>query len=165
MSRLKGMPATITKKRLKAFFYGDAGTGKTYCSINFPKAYYIDTEKGAEHAQYVDLLNKNGSVVYQTRDYVNLYEQVEALAKENHNFETIIIDPITPIYTNLVDSLGTDKKAMAHGRHYGEANKKFERLLDLLLRIDMNVIITSHAKKEYGQDMYVLGKLSMHTKS
>jgi hypothetical protein len=156
MSKLKGKAPTIVKKRLKAFFYGDSGTGKTSCSINFPNAYYIDTEKGAEHQQYVDLLNKNNSVVYQTRDFDDLYEQVKALATEKHDFETIIIDPITPIYTNLLESL-SKKFGTQHGRHHGELNKSFERLLDLLLRIDMNVIITSHSKKEYGKEMLVIG--------
>ena len=43
------------------------------------------------------------------------------------------------------------------GRHYGEANKKMKHFINLLLRLDMNVIITSHAKKEYGNNLTVLG--------
>ncbi|HKC68450.1 MAG TPA: hypothetical protein VKG26_09480, partial [Bacteroidia bacterium] len=39
-----------------------------------------------------------------------------------------------------------------------EANKKIKHLLNLLLRLDMNVIITSHAKNEYGNNMAVLGQ-------
>jgi adenosyl cobinamide kinase/adenosyl cobinamide phosphate guanylyltransferase len=156
MSKLKGKAPTLTKKRLKAFFYGSSGTGKTSCCIQFPNAYYIDTEKGAEHQQYVDVLTKNNSVVYQTRDFEDLYDQVKALATEQHDFETIIIDPITSIYSNLLDAC-SKKFDNRFNKHYGELNKSFERLLDLLLRIDMNVIITSHSKKEYGKEMSVIG--------
>jgi hypothetical protein len=154
MSQLRGQPAVNIRKRVKAFFYGDAGTGKTTCAINFPKPYYIDTERGSEHSQYIETLKTNGGVVFQTRDYDDLYKEVRALASERHPFETIVIDPITPIYNNLVDAYG-QKVGTAHGRHYGEANKAFERLIDLLLRVDMNVIITAHGKKEYGSDLAV----------
>ncbi len=158
MSRLKGKPPVLIKKRLKAFFYGDAGTGKTYCAVQFPKTYYIDTEKGAEHKQYVDFLTKNGSVIYQTRDYDDLYSQVVALSVEKHNYETLVIDPCTSIYTNLVNFYGEKETKGDMGRPYKKANQKFEMLIDLLLRIDMNVIVTSHIKKEYGDSMTVIGE-------
>lgn len=153
MSNLKGRPAVISKKRLKAFLYGEPGTGKTIFSLNFPNAYYIDTEKGAEHEQYVNLLNKKNSVIYQTRDYRDVYDQVKALATEEHAFETVIIDPITTIFNNVV--LGIEERNLNNKdsnnamRVYGEAGKVFQRLYDLLLRIDMNVILTSHSKVKY----------------
>jgi hypothetical protein len=156
MSKLRGKPGTHIRKRVKAFFYGEAGSGKTTCAINFPKPYYIDTEKGSEHSQYIKILEQKGGMVYQTRDFQDLFQEVRTLATEKHSFETLVIDPITPIYANLVEAC-SKKVGIAHGRHYGEANKEFERLLDLLLRIDMNVVITAHGKKEYGSDMAVIG--------
>lgn len=33
-----------------------------------------------------------------------------------------------------------------------------KHLLDLLIRLDMNVIITAHAKNEYGDGMKVIGE-------
>ena len=33
-----------------------------------------------------------------------------------------------------------------------------KHLLSLLLRLDMNVIITAHSKNEYGNNMVVLGQ-------
>jgi hypothetical protein len=156
MSKLRGQIAIKTRKRVKAFFYGDAGTGKTTCAINFPKPYYIDTERGAEHAQYMNILQSNGGVVFQTRSFKDLFEEILTLSKERHEFETIVIDPITPIFSNLVDEYGKTY-GTAHGKHFNEVNKAFERLLNLLLRIDMNVVITAHSKKEYGKDLEVLG--------
>ena len=157
MSKLRGQTAIKTRKRVKAFFYGDAGTGKTTCAINFPKPYYIDTERGAEHAQYMNILQSNGGMVFQTRSFKDLFQEVLTLSQEKHQFETIVIDPITPIFANLVDEYGKTY-GTAHGKHFNEVNKAFERLLNLLLRIDMNVVITAHSKKEYGKDLEVLGQ-------
>ena len=44
---LRGVKPEKIQKRLKALFYGNSGVGKTTASINFPKPYLIDTEKGA----------------------------------------------------------------------------------------------------------------------
>lgn len=80
MSKLRGQTAIKTRKRVKAFFYGDAGTGKTTCAINFPKPYYIDTERGAEHAQYMNILQSNGGMVFQTRSFKDLFQEVLTLS-------------------------------------------------------------------------------------
>jgi hypothetical protein len=66
-------------------------------------------------------------------------------------------DPITPLYNDLLEKceckVGTD-----FGRHYGEANKTMKRLANLIMSLDMNVVVTAHAKKEYGQNLAVLGQ-------
>jgi hypothetical protein len=69
----------------------------------------------------------------------------------------LIIDPLTVLYNNLVDQ-AEKKVGNDFGRHFGEANKYMRHLINLLLRLDMNVIITAHSKNEYGPGMAVLGK-------
>lgn len=164
---LRGVKPEAIQKRLKALFYGSAGAGKTTAAINFPRPYLIDTEKGAENEQYTKILQKNGGVVFQTSDFEELIREVKSLLTENHEFKTLIIDPLTTLYNDLLDKSALllkgqskDKEATGteFGRHYGEANKKMKHLLALLLRLDMNVIITSHAKNEYGQSLVVLGQ-------
>jgi len=154
---LRGMKPKEVKKRLKALFYGAAGVGKTTAAISFPKVYLIDTEKGAENAQYVKLLDKSGGAVFQTSDFDELLKEVKALLTEKHEFQTLVIDPLTTLYNDLLDKAAL-KTGTDFGRHYNEANKRMKHLLNLLLRLDMNVIITSHAKNEYGQNMAVLGQ-------
>ena len=44
--------------RLKLLLYGDWKVGKTYAACQFPESYFIDTERGAEQGQYIDLLKK-----------------------------------------------------------------------------------------------------------
>ena len=148
-------PETI-KKRLKALFYGSAGVGKTTAGISFPKPYLIDTEKGAENDQYVKLLSDAGGVVFQTSDFNEMLEEVKNLISEKHDYKTLIIDPLTTVYNDLLDKAAL-KVGTEFGRHYGEANKSMKHLLNLLIRLDMNVIITSHAKNEYGDNLKVLG--------
>lgn len=163
---LRGVKPELVQKRLKALFYGMAGVGKTTAAIQFPKCYLIDTEKGAEHSQYVSLIQQSGGVVFKTCEFDDLITEITALITEKHDFKTLIIDPLTTLYDDLVNksalllkSQAKDKDATGteFGRHYAEAAKKMKHLCNLLLRLDMNVIITSHAKAVYGDNMVVLG--------
>jgi hypothetical protein len=154
---LRGVKPEAIKKRLKALFYGTAGVGKTTAAISFPKPYLIDTEKGAENSQYTKVLQASGGVIYQTSDFEELMKEVKLLLTETHEYKTLIIDPMTVLYNDLLDKSAA-KNGTEFGKHYNEANKKTKHLLNLLLRLDMNVIITSHAKNEYGQNMAVLGQ-------
>lgn len=157
MMALRAKKPETVQKRLKALFFGAAGVGKTTAAIQFPKPYLIDTEKGAENEQYVNLLNKSGGVVFQTSDFNEMLDEIKALLTEKHAYKTLIIDPLTTVYNDLLDK-AAKKVGTEFGRHYGEANKEMKHLLNLLLRLDMNVIITSHAKNEYGEGLIVLGQ-------
>lgn len=153
---LRGVKPEKIEKRLKALFYGSAGVGKTTAAIQFPKPYLIDTEKGAENDQYTKLLQKSGGVIFQTSDFDELMNEVKALLTEKHEYKTLVIDPLTTLYNDLLDKSAL-KNGTEFGRHYSEANKQIKHLLNLLLRLDMNVIITAHQKNEYGQNMAIIG--------
>ena len=164
---LRGKSPELIQKRLKAFFYGVAGAGKTTCAISFPKPYLIDCEKGSENTQYAEIIKSNGGAVFHTADFDEIVQEVKALLSTEHDYKTLIIDPLTVAYNNLVDRCAAeikrkskDKDATGEefGKHYADAAKHMKRLLNLLLRLDMNVIITSHAKNEYGQGMAVIGQ-------
>jgi RecA/RadA recombinase len=154
---LKAKKPEAIQKRLKALLYGAAGVGKTTAAIQFPNAYLIDTERGAENDQYIKLLKENKSVIFQTTDFDEIMYEIKALLVEKHAYKTLIIDPLTTVYNSLLNisalKVGTD-----YGRHYIEVGKQMKKMLNLLLRLDMNVIITSHAKNEYGDNMAVLGQ-------
>ncbi|CAK0742232.1 conserved hypothetical protein [Gammaproteobacteria bacterium] len=153
---LRGVKPESIQKRLKALFYGTSGVGKTTAAISFPKVYLIDTERGSENSQYTTMLSKNGGVIFQTTDFDEVITEVKSLLTEKHEYITLVIDPLTTLYNDLLDKSAI-KNGTEFGRHYSEANKKVKHLMNLLLRLDMNVIITSHAKNEYGQNLSVLG--------
>ena len=92
----------------------------------------------------------------QTADFDELIEQVKALLSEKHDYKTLVIDPLTTIYNDLLDK-SADKHGTEFGRHYNYVNRQMKHLLALLLRLDMNIIITCHAKNEYGENLKVIG--------
>jgi hypothetical protein len=141
-------------KRLKMFMFGPAGVGKTTAAIQFPNSYIIDGERGTEN--YDKLITESGSVVYQTTDINEVVQEVKSLLTEKHDFRTLVIDPITPVYNDLLDKCETQVGA-DFGRHYGAANKTMKRLANLIMNLDMNVIITAHAKTEYGANLAKIG--------
>jgi len=153
---LRGIKPIEVKPRLKALFYGTAGSGKTTAAISFPNVYLIDTEQGAIHSHYTKLLEKNNGAVFQTTDFDELVKEIKALLTEKHEFRTVVIDPLTTLYNDLLD-----KAAITHGtefgKHYGVASKRMKHLLTLLSRLDCNIIITAHSKNEYGPGMTLLG--------
>lgn len=153
---LRGKKPAPTEKRLKALFFGEAGSGKTTTSIQFPRPYLVDTERGAENDQYVKTIAKGGGVVFQTNDFDDIVAEVTALLSEKHDFRTLIVDPITTVYDDLIEK-AERKVGTEFGRHYGEAKKQWKRLGNLLMRLDMNVIVTSHQKRLYGDEMKVIG--------
>lgn len=154
---LRGKEPHAIEKRLKALFFGPAGVGKTTAAIQFPRPYLIDTERGAENTQYVELLKNAGGAYYFTTDPGELIAEITALLSEKHPYQTVIIDPLTVIYNDLLDKsaaeVGTD-----FGKHKGPADRTIKHLLTLLLRLDMNVIITSHAKPKWERAKDSKGK-------
>lgn len=154
---LKAKKPTVVDQRLKALFYGAAGSGKTMASIQFPKPYIIDTEGSTDKPQYVDAINKVGGAVLRTADFDEMVNEVKELMTTKHEYKTLVIDSLTVLYNDLLEK-AEKKVGTEFGRHYGEANKRMKQLLNLLFRVDMNVIITSHSKNEYGSNLAVLGQ-------
>jgi len=159
---LRAKKPESVQKRLKALFYGKAGAGKTTAAISFPAPYVIDTERGAENDQYLKLIEANGGALFQTLDFDDLLTEVKTLLTVQHPYKTLVIDPLTTLYNDLVEKAGDflskdGQDGTAFGRHYNLANKSMKHLLSLLLRLDMNVIITTHAKNEYSGKLEVLG--------
>jgi hypothetical protein len=160
---LRGVKPTTVTKRLKALFYGPPTSGKTTAAIQFPRPYLIDTERGAENPQYVKLLEDAGGAYFGTSDFDDMVQEVTSLLTERHEYRTLVIDPLTTVYNELLEksakSLATreDPEGTAFGRHRAKADRKVKHLLNLLLRLDMNVIITSHAKIMWGDGMTKLG--------
>jgi hypothetical protein len=136
------------------FMFGPAGVGKTTAAIQFPNSYIIDGERGTEN--YDQLITQSGSVVYPTTDINEVVQEVKSLLTERHDFRTLVIDPITPVYNDLLDKCESQVGA-DFGRHYGAANKTMKRLANLIMNLDMNVIVTAHAKTEYGANLAKIG--------
>jgi len=154
---LRAKKPAMIEQRLKALFYGSAGVGKTMAAIQFPKPYIIDTEGSTNKAQYVKQIDKVGGAVLMTVDFDEMISELKELLTIKHDYKTLVIDSLTNLYNDLLEK-AEKKVGTEFGRHYGEANKRMKQLLNLLFRIDMNVIITAHSKNEYGTNLAVLGQ-------
>lgn len=154
---LKFKKPEIKQQRLKAMFYGEMGTGKSTCACQFPNTAYIDTEDTTSKKKYAKTIDDNGGQVLATGDFDEILSQVKELMSTKHDFKTLVIDSLTIPYDNLQADC---ERVVGNefGRHVTAANKKMKLLVNLLLRIDMNVIVCCQSKKEYGNNMSVIGQ-------
>lgn len=148
-------PETV-EKRLKLFLFGSPKVGKTTAELNFPSVYLIDTEKGAVHDQYVKLMQANNSQVFHTNDVDEVIEEIRTLGTEKHSFKTVAVDPVTMLEADLVEK-AEKEFGVGDMRIWGKRDRKMKRLLNLLNKLDMNVIVTAHGKIDYGPNMTRLG--------
>ena len=142
-------------KRLKLLLYGPAGVGKTMAAVQMPVPYVLDCERGTDH--YGEIVKQSGGAVFQTVDVDELISELRALLADQHEYRTLVIDPITTVYDDLLAKC-EQKVGTQFGRHYGMANTQMKRLINLVTALDMNVIITAHAKAVYGENLRVLGQ-------
>lgn len=152
---LRGKKPEEKNPRLKALLYGPAGVGKTTAAIQMPRPYIIDCEDGASH--YGKIIEDRGGAVFATNSFDEVIAEVRSLMTEKHDYLTLVIDPFTAIYDTELE-IGEKKVGTDFGRHYGYAAKNSKRLYHLLTALDMNVILTAHAKNEYGDGMKVIGQ-------
>ena len=168
-SKLTGRPLKTNAQRLKLLMFGPPGCGKTTAAIQMPRPYILDMERGCVH--YKGLIDKAGGVVVPAEDendpsskpskpppsYNEVVSEIHALMTEDHPYQTLVIDPVTPLYDQLLTD-AEKKVGRDWGVHYQDAAKKMKRLMNLILGLDMNVIMTAHSKNEYGDALKVIGQ-------
>jgi hypothetical protein len=150
-------PKAAEPSKPKILIFGKSGVGKTWTSLDFPRCYYIDTEDGANLSHYTDKLEKSGGVYMGqadgSLDFKTVLDQIKALATEEHEFKTLIIDSITKLFNSVVASeaerLG-DKDAF--GASKKPAIALMRQLINWISRLDMNVILIAHEKDLWGNN-------------
>lgn len=163
---LRAVKPETKEKRLKMFVFGPAAVGKTTALIQFPNNYIIDTEKGSDH--YAKTITKMGSAVYQTNVFDDAAAEVKELLTTKHDFKTLSIDPITQLYSSVQEKwtrvfekhAKTEKEAEVQDfgmRFWGRVKSDFKAFQRNLIAIDMNLIVTSHQKDQYGNGMQKIG--------
>lgn len=163
-SKLKGIkPEAVTPAKPKILIFGKPKTGKTQTSCDFPKVYYIDVERGADFNEYRKRLAAAGGAYFGpeqgSRDAKALLEEIDALATEDHDYRTVVIDSLS----YLVDMLTVNeeerlKKAgipLAFGNEKKESARFQRQLRNRLEKLDMNVILICHEK-----DLWAKGEVT-----
>jgi len=153
---LKFKKPEVKQQRLKMLVYGEMGSGKSSICCAMPNVAYFDTEDTSSKIKYAKAIADNGGGVINTGDLDEIIAQVKELMTQKHDFKTVVIDSLTVAYENLI--IECEKRVGSDfGRHIAAADAKVKQLINLLLRIDANVIVTCQAKKEYGDNMTLKG--------
>lgn len=157
-SKLKAIkPIEAKPSKPKILIYGKPGVGKTWASLDFPSVYYIDTEGGADLPRYTQKLQKSGGgylgLEQGSLSFDVIIEQLQALATEDHPYQTVIIDSISKVFNNAI----LDEAQRLGDKNQFGADKKpailyMKKLISWINRLDMNVILIAHEKSEWGTD-------------
>lgn len=163
--------ATLIPKRLKAFIWGASGTGKTTLALAFPSPVVIDLERGTDY--YGDKFNFE-RLDPTPRTVEEMFAAVRWLLENDHEFRTLIIDPITVFWEMMQnewqDRLGAKavkKRAIEDAEEFDLQPKdwkpikaQFREFMRMLTAVDMNVIVTAREKTKYadGQFMKAIGE-------
>ena len=161
---LRGKAPEAKDTKLKFFMFGPAGVGKTLAAIQFPNAYIIDLEQGTNN--YHKLINQKNSFVFQSTDPFDIENEIDCLINEQHNFKTLIIDPVTILWgaiqeiwhEKFVKSMIENKKIDILEdfgmRFWQKCKPDYKRIIKKILKLNMNVIVTAHQKDKYsGQNL------------
>ena len=166
VTKLKATKPEPKEEKLKMLVYGSSGVGKTTAAIQFPNAYIIDCEHGTD--AYSKTILKNGSVVLHTLNPDEIRDELKLLLTEEHDYKTVIIDPITHIYNSIQEKWSmifgkhakSEKEAELQDfgmRYWGRVKQDYKAIQRLLLQLDMNVIVISHQKDVYGAGFNKVG--------
>ena len=155
------LPAAKRQPRVKGFFYGATGSGKTTTALQFPRAAVIDLEGGTQpyasrfpfHVLPADATNTVGG----------LEQAVQWLLTHRHDFATLVIDPITIIWDmwqrHWSDIFLTRKQDTKYFKHeYYDLQPKdwmpikahLKAFMRRLMALDMNIICTAREKDLYA---------------
>jgi len=144
-------------ERLKMYIYGEAGTGKTITSLHFPSTAVIDTERGTDHyGRYFDF-NR-----IQTVDPDIVHQAIDELLQDSNGVKTFVVDSFTSLYDSILDKQVTRMKMKTGNPHYSiqPLDYKFikaevKSLVQKMLALDMNVIVTARSKVLYSQEEFM----------
>lgn len=157
-SKLRGRdPSSVEPSKPKIAIYGPPGVGKTWAAIDFPAVFYIDTEGGADLDHYRAKLKASGASYFGPEDgaldFASVLEQVQALATEDHDRKTLVIDSLSKLFNNQI-VITQEKMAKAGIEDAFGASKKeaigyMRRLIAWVNKLDMNVILIHHQKSQW----------------
>ena len=150
---MKAKKPDAIEKRLKLFLYGPPGCRKTTSAIQFPMSVLIDMERGSDN--YHKSIESGGYDVLQTTDPDEVSSEIRSLLTEKHQYKTLILDPVTILYegvqakwTRIFEKYAkTEKEVETQDwgvRYWGRVKSEYKSILRLLLKLDMNIIMTAH---------------------
>ena len=157
--------------------FGEGGMGKTTLAALFPRPVFIRTEDGT-----ASLAGNEGVALFPLASRSqDVFDAIEALASQPHDYKTLVLDSITQLAT-LIESeiVAADPKAKSinqagggYGAGYNTAAETHRKVREwagaLAYDKGMNIVFIGHADTETmdlpDYDPYARYTIRMHKKS
>jgi hypothetical protein len=174
---LKKLERPRGQRPIIATFFGEGGMGKSTLAAMFPRPVFIRTEDGTaslagnDEVMLFPLVSSSQEVL----------DQIEALATQEHEFKTLVLDSITQLGTLIEHEIvAADPKAKSinqagggYGAGYNTAAEKHRQVREwagaLAYERGMNVVFIGHADTETLDlpdfDPFARYTVRMHKKS
>ena len=145
-----GLPAL-----LKAFIYGDSGSGKTFTAASSPNPLFLLTE--ANGLKSIQTSNPDALVAHCTS--IGEVRQFVASASRGElpdNVETIVIDSLTEIQRLFIDEIleskGHDKDNKMQYQDWNTMTNRMLKFVRCVRDLPYHVVVTSLAQYAYDED-------------
>jgi phage nucleotide-binding protein len=174
---LKALAKPLGQRPIIMTIFGEGGMGKTTLAAMMPKPVFIRTEDGTmslmgnDEVSLFDLATSSQDVL----------DQIEALATQDHDFKTVVLDSITQLATMIeAEIVAADPKAKSinqagggYGAGYNAAAERHRQVREWIGALahekGMNVVFIGHADTETldlpDMDAYARYTVRMHKKS
>lgn len=146
--------ATPEDRRLKMYIYGAQGTGKTVTSLNMPSPAVLDLDGGTNwYSNAFDFQR------IRTTDVDKVYQAVDDLIKDPTGVKTLVLDSMTKFW-ELLQEKHLKRMRVKKGNpqyafqpiDYKVIKSDLRSLINKLLALDMNIVITAQTKTIFSQD-------------
>lgn len=174
---LKSLSKPKADRPIIITLFGEGGMGKTTLAAMFPRPVFIRTEDGTASLTG----NDEVSLFPIARSSQDVLDQIEALATQEHDFKTLVVDSITQLATLIeAEIVAADPKAKSinqagggYGAGYNTAADRHRMVREwagaLAYDKGMNVVFIGHADTETLDlpDMDAFGRYTvrLHKKS
>lgn len=172
--------STISKpanRAIVATICGDSGMGKTTLAAAFPKPVFIRAEDGLQAIPE----DKRPDAFPVIKKEAELWEQLSALIKEEHDYQTVVVDSVTALerlfIQSIIDSDPKNPKSINQALGgYGAGlmavaslHQRVRKACGMLIDKGVNVVFIAHADTETielpDQDAYQRYSLRLGKKS
>ena len=174
---LKSLSKPIGQRPVIMTLFGEGGMGKTTLAAMMPKPVFIRTEDGT-----ASLAGNEGVSLFPLASRSqDVFDAIEALASQPHDYKTLVLDSITQLAT-LIESeiVAADPKAKSinqagggYGAGYNTAAEMHRKVREwagaLAYDKGMNIVFIGHADTETmdlpDYDPYARYTIRMHKRS